>query len=134
MKKSVKEKFESYPPEARKRLSAIRKVIFEIAEENDLGVITEELKWGQPSYSSKIGSPIRIDWQSKYPNQVSVFVNCKTVLIETYKEIYGNSLQYAGNRELIFPLSKPLPIAELKGCISMALQYHKLKKLPLLGF
>lgn len=133
MDQSVKEKFESYPPKARNRLSEIRKIIFEIAEEKNLGDITEELKWGEPSYSSKTGSPVRIDWKLKYPNQVSVFVNCKTVLIETYKEIYGSTLQYAGNREIVLPLSEPLPLPELRGCISMALQYHKLKRLPLLG-
>jgi len=130
---TVKEKFESYPPKARKRLTEIRKIIFEIAEEKSLGVITEELKWGEPSYSSKIGSPIRIDWKLKYPNQVSIFVNCKTVLIETYKEVYGSALQYVGNREIVLSLSEPVPLSELRGCISMALQYHKLKKLPLLG-
>ncbi|WP_272492404.1 DUF1801 domain-containing protein [Alteromonas sp. MCA-1] len=129
----IKNKFESYPSDARKKLQAIRKLIFDIAEAESLGVITEQLKWGEPSYSSKFGSPIRIDWKPKYPDQVSIFVNCKTVLIETYKEIYGSELQYVGNREIVIPLSKPIPLPELEGCISMALQYHKLKKLPLLG-
>jgi len=131
--KIVKEKIESYPFEARKRLCEIRSVIFAVAEEKGLGVITETLKWGEPSYSSKIGSPVRMDWKPKKPEQVSVFVNCKSLLIETYKEVYGNSLKYVGNRELVFPLSAPLPLTELRGCMSMALQYHKLKKLPLLG-
>lgn len=133
MNQEIANKFKSYPSGAREKLEEIRKLIFNIAEEENLGEITEQLKWGEPSYSSKVGSPIRIDWKPKHPDQVSVFVNCKTVLIETYKEIYGSSLQYIGNREIAIPLSKPIPLPELKGCISMALQYNKLKKLPLLG-
>lgn len=133
MNQEVENKFESYPPEAREKLLTIRNIIFEVAIEEGLGEITEQLKWGEPSYLSKHGSPIRIDWKSKFPNQVSIFVNCKTVLIETYKEVYGNALQYVGNREIAIPLSEQTPLPELKGCISMALQYHKLKKLPLLG-
>ncbi|NRA42454.1 MAG: DUF1801 domain-containing protein [Pseudomonadales bacterium] len=133
MDKEIQNKFASYPYDAREKLEDIRKLIFNIAAEENLGDITEQLKWGEPSYSSKIGSPIRIDWKPKHPDKVSVFVNYKTLLIETYKEIYGSSLQYVGNREIAIPLSKPIPLAELKGCISMALQYHKLKKLPLLG-
>ncbi len=131
--KDIKIKFEAYPKVARAKLQEIRKMIFDIAVAEGLGEITEQLKWGEPSYSSKYGSPIRLDWKSKYPNQVSVFVNCKTVLIETYKEVYGNRLKYVGNREIAISLSKPTPLLELKGCLSMALQYHKLKKLPLLG-
>jgi hypothetical protein len=133
VEQTIREMFESYPPNARKRLSEIRELIFKTAEENDLGRISEELKWGELSYATKEGSPIRIAWKIKYPNQVSVLVNCRTLLIETYKEVYGNRLHYVGNRELVFQLSEPLPLPELRGCISIALQYHKLKKLPLLG-
>lgn len=133
MNQEIKNKFESYPSNAREKLQEIRELIFNIAVEDNLGEITEQLKWGEPSYSSKLGSPIRIDWKPKDPEQISVFVNCKTVLIETYKEVYGSSLKYIGNREIVLPLSEPTPLPELKGCISMALKYHKLKKLPLLG-
>ena len=133
MDKKVEEKFESYPPEARKRLDEIRNMIFEIADEEDLGVITEELKWGEPSYSSKTGSPIRVDWKPKNPRHVSLFVNCKTILIETYKELYPNTFTYIGNRELTIALAEPLAKQELRCCISIALRYHKIKKLPLLG-
>ncbi len=133
MNQEIQIKFDSYPPEVNEKLREIRKIIFEVAREQGLVDITEQLKWGEPSYSSKVGSPIRIDWKSKYPNRVSVFVNCRTILIETYKEVFGAALQFAGNREIILPLSEPIPLSELKGCISMALQYHKLKELPLLG-
>lgn len=133
MNREIKNKFETYPSEAGEKLREVRRLIFETAKELGLNDISEQLKWGELSYSSKFGSPIRIDWKSKYPDRVSVYVNCKTLLIETYKEVYGSALQYVGNREIALPLSEPIPVLEIKGCISMALQYHKLKKLPLLG-
>lgn len=130
---TIKEKFDSYPPEAKTRLYQLRELIFEIAEDERLGKITEELKWGEPSYSSTLGSPIRIVWKPKNPAYVSLFVNCKTILIETYKEIYQDTFSYRGNREITLPLSQPMPMQELRHCISMALKYHQIKKFPLLG-
>lgn len=133
MNQEIEKKFASYPSDACKKLKEIRALIFSVADEEGLGEVVEELKWGEPSYSTKIGSPIRIDWKPKYPDQISVFVNCKTVLIDSYKEVYGSVFQYIGNREVVLPLSEPTPLPELKACILMALKYHKLKKLPLLG-
>ncbi len=133
MKKEIEEKFDYYPAEVRERLNEIRELIFVVASEEEIGEITETLKWGEPSYSSKKGSPIRIDWKSKYPNQVSVYFNCNTTLIETFREIYRGTFTFVGNREIALAMSKAMPTQELKGCISMALRYHNIKHLPLLG-
>ena len=133
MNKEVQKQFNAYPPKVQRQLSEIRNLIFEIAEEKNLGVIDESIRWGEPSYSAKGGSPIRIDWKARSPNQISLFVNCKTRLIDTYKALYGNTFTFIGNREVVLPLSKPIPLEELRACILMALQYHKLKSLPLLG-
>jgi len=128
----VEQIIEAYPDAAKSKFYEIRSVIFEIAKENELGDIEETLKWGQPSYLSKFGSTIRVDWRKSNPNNIDVFFNCKTVLIETFKEIFDDELTYRGNRVVVIELSNPVPDA-LKTCILMALNYHKLKKLPLLG-
>ncbi|AEF54332.1 DUF1801 domain-containing protein [Marinomonas posidonica] len=133
MQSDIENKFDAYPADARQRLYEIRRLIFEMADELKLGVITEELKWGEASYCSKIGSPIRLDWKEKHPNQVSLFVHCQTQLMETYKELYADRLAFVGKREIQLPLSAPMPLTELRSCIAMALQYHQLKHLPLLG-
>ncbi len=129
----VKEKFEKYPEEIKNRLLKIREAIFEVAENEKIGKITETLKWGEPSYLSEKGSTIRMDWKPKYPDQFSLYFNCKTTLVETFKEIYRDKFQFMGNREIVFPLSEPVPMLELKACISMSLRYHNIKHLPLLG-
>jgi len=133
MNPEVAKKYASYPQAARDKLLQLREMIFAIAKEQQLGAITESLKWGEPSYQCKYGSPIRMDWKPKYPQQISLFFHCNTRLIETFIEVYAYTFQYLGNRELVIPLDQPLTQAELTHCLTMALRYHQLKKLPLLG-
>ena len=133
MDKAVKEKFDLYPQDAYVKLMKIRDLIFQVADDEKLGKITETLKWGEPSYLSKKGSTIRIDWKSKHPDQVSIYFNCNTVLIETFKELYSDTLNFKGNREIVFYISEQLPMTKLKSCLSMSLRYHLIKNLDLLG-
>jgi len=133
MSSAVQEKFESYPEVARQQLLKIRNAIYDVAEEESLGNIVESLKWGEPSYLSKKGSAIRMDWKAKSPDTISVYFNCKTVLVDTFKEIYRDTFTYVGNREIVFQIPQTLPMLELKACLSIALRYHQVKHLPLLG-
>lgn len=133
MQAIVKEKFESYPENIQKRMQQLRKIILDTAKEEDINEVEETLKWHEPSYLVKGGSTIRIDWKSKHPNQIAIYFDCKTLLIETFKEVHGGLFNYQGKRAIVFQLSEPLPTLELKHCISMALRYHNIKHLPLLG-
>ncbi len=131
--KSVAQKFDSYPAEVRDKLEKLRSLIFEVAKEEGLGSIEESLRWGEPSYLSKTGSAIRVDWKNDKSEQYSLYFNCNTKLVDTFKAIYPDVFHYSGNREIIFQLDQALPTKELKHCISLALRYHEIKKLPLLG-
>lgn len=133
MDKLVKGKIESIPQPARAKLYLLRELIFDVAQEEGHVPLVESLKWGQPSYASKNGSPIRFDWNHQDPEIISVYFNCNTTLVETFRELYGDTLTFNGNRELVLPISESLPTTELKSCLSMALNYHCLKMLPLLG-
>jgi len=129
----AQKKFASYPADVREKLKYLRLVIFEVAKEENIEDVEETLKWGEPSYISKKGSTLRIDWKKKSPEHYSIYFNCNTKLISTFKEIYPETFNYVGNREISFRLDEALPIEELKLCISLALKYHEIKKLPLLG-
>lgn len=133
MDSRVTNKFEGYPEAANVKLLEIRAVIFEIAAQELLGKIVESLKWNEPSYQSKRGSAIRMDWKQRSPDTISVYFNCKTTLIDTFKEIYSETFTFIGNREIVFQIADELPLTELKACISMALRYQQIKHLPLLG-
>lgn len=130
---TVKQKFESYPEDISILLNDIRDLIFQLAQQNNIEQITETLKWGEPSYISKVGSTIRFDWKAKQPEQYVIYFNCKTSLIETFKEVYGDLFVYSGNRAIIFNKDDNIPLKELAHCISMALRYKKIKHLTLLG-
>jgi len=133
MDSRVKNKFEHYPDAAKLKLLAIRAAIFEVAVEESLGDISESLKWNEPSYLSKAGSAIRLDWKQRSPTTISVYFNCKAVLIDTFQEIYRDTFAFVGNREMVFQIADELPMLELKACLSMALRYQKIKHLALLG-
>lgn len=128
----VENRVGAFPEAAQKRFLEIRSLIYRVAQEHHLGELEETLKWGQPSYLCKYGSTPRVDWQPRYAESIDLFFNCKTSLIETIKEVYAEVFDYRGNRVIALPLIKPLP-HELETCVLMALNYHKLKKLPLLG-
>ena len=133
MNNDVKKKFESIPENIRQPLLSIRQAIFDIVESDKIGDIEETLKWGEPSYLVKGGSTVRINRQSKSSQKFAVYFHCQTTLIETFKEIHGDLSTYEGNRAIVFNASDELPMKALKHCLSMALRYHKIKHLSLLG-
>ena len=129
----VKQKFESYPKDIAILLENIRTQILVSAKEAGIAKVEETLKWGEPSYLVKDGSTVRFDWKAKTPDEYCVYFNCQTSLVETFKEIYSDTFDYDGTRALVFKIDKDVPNPALRHCISMALRYHKIKHLPLLG-
>ncbi|AUW07688.1 DUF1801 domain-containing protein [Vibrio campbellii] len=133
MNNVVKDRFDEYPENARVRLAELRNLVFQIASELELGEVEETLKWGEPSYSVKTGSPLRMDWKLKSPNNYYLFFNCQTKLVDTFRELYGEELVFQGNRAIVLSLSKPMPEIVIKSCLELALTYQQRKNLPLLG-
>lgn len=130
----VELKFESYSKDVQSKLIYLRKLIIETASENEnIEEIEETLKWGEPSYLTKKGSTIRIDWKSKTPSQYAMYFKCTSKLVLTFKEVYGDLFKYEKNRAILFDLEDEVPEKELKECIELALTYHSVKNLPLLG-
>lgn len=123
---------ESYPGKARKRLEEIRKLVFEIAADLDVE-IEETLKWSEPSYLVKGGSTVRLAYKAQRPDVCTVFVHCQTRLIETFREVYPDVFEYEGKRALHLPIKGRLNKAALRHCLTLAMTYHKVKHLPLLG-
>ncbi|MCF6318138.1 MAG: DUF1801 domain-containing protein [Proteobacteria bacterium] len=124
----------SYPNNAKEKLLFLRSLIIETATDlKGIEKIEETIKWGEPSYITKNGSTIRIDWKAKTPNQYSMFFNCKTKLVDTFKELYNDILTFKGNREITFEMEENIAVEELKHCVEIALTYKSRKNLPLLG-
>lgn len=128
----VADRFDSYPTKFRNKLMFLRQLIFATAANTKaVGELEETLKWGEPSYvtsQTKSGSTVRIDWKKSQPHQYAVYFNCKTTLVDTFKEIYGNTFKYGGNRCIIFTEDEDIPVKELSHCIALALTYRLDKK------
>ncbi len=123
-----------YPKSVNKRYKEFKSLLVEIAEKSpDVKKVTEEIKWGEPSYRSNIGSPVRFGWSKKRPDQFGIYFICSTNLVETFRRVYPGFFQVDGNRGLIFAPDKPLKAEPLVHCLKMALRYKKVRNLPDLG-
>ncbi len=127
-------KIESYSDPVRKRLRRLRQLVLETARDLEgVGDVEESLKWGEPSFRVRGGSPIRIDQHGKDSSTVALYFSCQSRLVETFRELYRDEFTYEGDRAIVFQAADELPMAPLRHCIGLALRYHRLKHLPLLG-
>lgn len=120
--------FNGYPTNIKKKLLELRALIFRVAQnEKAVGPLEETLRWGQPSYITSVtksGSTIRIDQYKKSVDQYAIYFHCQTSLVEDFHFMFGDILEYEGNRALIFNVKKPFPEEIVYQCIKMALTYH----------
>ncbi len=131
--KEVDQIISNYPERAQQRLNQLRELIIDTAEKDDITKLVETTKWGEPSYISKKGSTIRMDWKARNPDKYYLYFICSTELVSTFKIIFGDELRFEKNRAIELNLNEPIPVSALKRCLSLALNYHKVKHLPLLG-
>ncbi|MEE9446909.1 MAG: DUF1801 domain-containing protein [Arenicellales bacterium] len=130
---AVEHAFLAFPRKPREKLLNIRALIFEVHSAlRSKSIIEETLKWGEPAYLRPFGSTVRLAWKSKTPDQYGLYFHCQSKLIDTFKEIYAGEFRFEGNRAIIFNLDDQVPSEALKHCLSMALNYHHIKHLPLL--
>ncbi|MEJ2054007.1 MAG: DUF1801 domain-containing protein [Calditrichaceae bacterium] len=130
MEPIVKQKFNLYPAHVKSKMESLRSLIFDTAKTTDgVGELEETLKWNEPAYlpsQTKSGTTIRIDWKSKQPDIIGMYVSCNTTLVSAYRSLFGNdnNVSFEGNRAVTFPVEKSIPKQQLKVCIRMALRYH----------
>lgn len=111
---------------------AVREKIFETAAASpESGALTETLKWGGPAYlteQTKSGTTVRIAWRKRPPSQNGIYVNCRTTLIDTFRGLFPEALDFEGNRGLVFNVADEPPTDALEVCIAAALTYHRDKR------
>ncbi len=114
-----------YPTHVKQYANQIYDIIYNVARKNNLGNVEESLKWGEPSFKVKGGSPIRFDWKANTPNNFYIFFICNTTLVETFRTLYSPVLEFQDNRAIVLDISKELPIDIIEDCINIAFNYHK---------
>jgi len=137
---AVEQAFAAFPPAARRRLLAIRGLIFSVAAATDgVGEVTETLKWGEPAYltaQSRSGSTIRLGRPKAQPGHCALYFNCNTDLVDTFRSLFPVGLQFEGNRAIVLAPDAPIDKQALALCIGAALSYHRDKKtrqMPAMG-
>jgi hypothetical protein len=119
--------------EMKTALMSLRDLVLDTARTTEgVGPIEEALRWDQLSFitaQTKSGSTIRIDVLRNDPNKYAVYVHCQSGLIDEFRNRYPSQMTYVDQRSIVFTLGQPLPMAELKHCISLALTYHLRKKM-----
>jgi hypothetical protein len=130
----VESVFDKYPDYIQQKMRELRALVVETAKETDsISNLEETLKWGEPSYLTKHGSTLRMDWKPKSPGQYAMYFKCTSRLVATFKLVFGDTFNYEGKRAIVFQLDDHIPKEALKSCIRATLTYHKVKHLPTLG-
>lgn len=126
--------FANYPDFVRDKMQHLRSLVIETAEETEgITLLEETLKWGEPSFVTKNGSTLRINWKEKAPDQYAIYFQCTSRLVDTFRLVFNHKFKYEGKRAIIFQLNQKIPELELKECIKAALTYHQVKGLITLG-
>lgn len=126
--------FNNYPGHVKPKIEELQQLILETARETEsISEIEECLKWGEPSYMTKKGSTLRIDWKAKAPDQYAMYFKCTSKLVPSFKEKFGDLFEYEKTRAIVFQMDDQVPVKALKECIKAALTYHQVKHLDGLG-
>jgi hypothetical protein len=87
--------------QARMGLLKLRDLILETAETlPDIGPVGEALRWGQPSYISRKGTPLRLGVPKSA--RFGLFVHCQSRVIPNYIERYPAWDRIDGTRAVLF--------------------------------
>ena len=117
-----------FSPAAQARFAIVRAWIFEEAAALGVGPLTETLKWGEPSYlteATRAGTTVRLAWKAKALEDLQLLVHCQTRLVDTFRERFGDTLSFSGNRAVHVPLEGPVAEGPIRQCIALALTYHR---------
>lgn len=129
MSADVAAAFDAFPVRARGRLLEVRAQIFRVAGTLDrVGALTEGLRWGQPAYltaASGSGSTIRLGLSGGHEPGAAVFFNCRTELIEMFRDRFPGAFRYEKSRAILLDAPGPLPDAPLSICLGLALTYRQ---------
>lgn len=127
MPANVFDAFEAVAPAQRGPLMAVREIIFEVAETcPEIGSVEETLRWGEPAYVTtkrRTGSTIRLAVE-KGSGQPALFFDCKTTLVEGFRQQFGEDMQFVKNRAVLLGDNPEMQAEAIAICIRAALRYH----------
>lgn len=129
---AVAQVFDAYPPGLRRKLLALRELIFETAAATaGVGRLEETLKWGEPAYvtaETGSGSTVRIDRKKGSATRYAMYFHCQTGLVDTFRTLFPGEFSFEGRRAIVFDEADVVPVDGLRICIEAALTHHLRRK------
>lgn len=105
----------------------VRGLIFQTARDTDgVGLLTETLKWGQPSYltqATKSGTTIRLG--TRKTGGWGLYVHCQTSVMTDFRNVMSDAFTFDGNRGVLFDEREIPDENALRMLIHSALTYHQ---------
>ena len=126
MPRGFLDKLSQWPDPAQARFVEIRDIILCAAQ--DICPVGESLKWGEPAWrpvKQRQGSTLRVSWSPMHAATLGVFVNCKTTLAETMRDVYPDVFTYEDNRVLRMLLSDHIPQQAIDHLARLTFTYHR---------
>ncbi|MCI5109726.1 MAG: DUF1801 domain-containing protein [Marivita sp.] len=119
----VQEALDRFDAPRKSLLEQLRALIFDVAAgAPEAGPVTETLKWGQPSYASARGTPLRLGLTAD--GNPAVFAHCQSRVIPEARSLFAEDLQFEGNRAIVLRVDAPIPEDALRQVIHAALTYR----------
>ncbi|MEX0345704.1 MAG: DUF1801 domain-containing protein [Rhizobiaceae bacterium] len=123
----VEAAYQAFREPVRGKLLDLRELAFEVEEQTEgAGPIVEELKWGQPSFviSGKHGSTFRLGEIPEGQATHALYFLCQTTLVGTFREHYGDVLDFKDNRAMVFLKGRDYPRDAIAHCMALAMTYR----------
>lgn len=119
--------YRAFPEHAREKLLDLRNLVFDTEKTTPgAGPITEELKWGQPSFVTlgRHGSTFRLGALDEGPATHALYFLCQTTLVGTFRELYSDTLDFKDNRAVLFMKGRDYPREAIAHCMALAMTYR----------
>ena len=132
---AVARAFAAYPPPMRRKLLALRELIFDTAAATDgIGEIEETLSSGanRPTCRRRRASapPCASPGKRLSRRAMQMYFHCQTNLVESFRTLFPHDFRFDGNRAIVFEQNDAVPADALAWCVAAALTYHRRKASP----
>ncbi|TKZ21691.1 hypothetical protein FAP39_03565 [Shimia litoralis] len=126
--KDVQAVVRSWPSAAQSHFYTLRDILWGVAAADPaIGHLSEALRWGEPSFLTKqsgSGTTLRISWSAKHPDDIGIYVICRTDMLEQVRSLYPDSFRYVGTRGAMLSLNSDIPEDAVAFCGQRAFTYH----------
>ena len=109
----------------RGHLMTLRALIYDIAATLPDCRIAEQIKWGQPSYTTadtNAATPLRLGITKT--GDVAIFTLCQTTVMSNFRALAPQDMRFDGNRAVLMAPDAPLPLDAIAPLIRAALTYR----------